>query len=187
MNQYEKWFEKRERRSEKRPETCPKNVKPLSRRLKISHRHFLKDFHSPKFAQREVVFSPRGSAAAAALRMYPRSGFWYRGTSECNIVPVFGKGEYPNVPLFRFLVQTSAKTTLLETTLLRTLDPSDTENQSCPDNEKNAASKSALSRIAPSALIPQVSSQSGHGTQNLSFFAGCVFRRVGGIFEIRDA
>ena len=37
--------------------------------------------------------------------MYPRSGFWYRGTSEYTLVPVFGTGEHP------------AKTTLLETTL----------------------------------------------------------------------
>ena len=30
--------------------------------------------------------------------MYPRSGFWYRGTSTCTLVPFFGAGEHPNVP-----------------------------------------------------------------------------------------
>ena len=34
------------------------------------------------------------------ILMCPRSGFWYWGTSECTLVPVFGTG-------------TSAKTTLL--------------------------------------------------------------------------
>ena len=53
--------------------------------------------------------------------MYPRSGFWCRGTSACTLVPVFGTGEHPNVPLFRFWYRgTSAKTTLLKTTLLWT-------------------------------------------------------------------
>ena len=42
------------------------------------------------------------------LRMYPRFSFWYWETSERTFVPVFGTGG------------TSAKTTLLETTLLRT-------------------------------------------------------------------
>ena len=57
------------------------------------------------------------------------------GFGECTLVPVFCTGEHPNVPSFRFLVPgniliypysgfwyqgTSAKTTLLETTLLRT-------------------------------------------------------------------
>ena len=37
-------------------------------------------------------------------RMYPRSGFWYRRTSKCTLVPVFGTGEHPNIPSFRFLV-----------------------------------------------------------------------------------
>ena len=27
--------------------------------------------------------------------MYPRSGFWYQGTSECALAPVFGAGEHP--------------------------------------------------------------------------------------------
>ena len=36
--------------------------------------------------------------------MYPHSGLWYRGTSACTLVPVFGTGEHPNVPSFRFLV-----------------------------------------------------------------------------------
>ena len=32
--------------------------------------------------------------------MYTRSGFWYRGTSECALVPVFGTGEHPPKPPF---------------------------------------------------------------------------------------
>ena len=49
--------------------------------------------------------------------MYPRFGFWYRlilgvcGSVLCTLVPVFG------------VQRTSAKTTLLETTLLQTPDP----------------------------------------------------------------
>ena len=42
------------------------------------------------------------------IRMYPHSGLWYRGTSECTFVPVFVTGEHP--PKARFW----------ETTLLRT-------------------------------------------------------------------
>ena len=34
--------------------------------------------------------------------MYPRSGFWHQGTSECALVPVLVPGEHPNVPSFRF-------------------------------------------------------------------------------------
>ena len=34
------------------------------------------------------------------IRMYPRSGFWYRGTSECTLVPVFGTREHPPKPPF---------------------------------------------------------------------------------------
>ena len=56
------------------------------------------------------------------------------GFGECTLVPVFGAGQHPNVPSFRLLVPgnirmyprsgfwyrgASAKTTLLETTLLR--------------------------------------------------------------------
>ena len=33
----------------------------------------------------------------------PRSGFWYRSTSERPLVPAFGTETHPNVPLFRFL------------------------------------------------------------------------------------
>ena len=32
--------------------------------------------------------------------MFPRSGFRYRGTSECILVPVFGTGEHPLKPPF---------------------------------------------------------------------------------------
>ena len=37
-------------------------------------------------------------------RMYPRSSFWYRGTSACTLVPVSGTGEHPNVARSGFLV-----------------------------------------------------------------------------------
>ena len=36
--------------------------------------------------------------------MYSRSSIWYRGTSACAFVPVFGTGENQNVPSFRFFV-----------------------------------------------------------------------------------
>ena len=32
--------------------------------------------------------------------MWPRSGFWYQGTSECTLVLVFGTGEHPPKPPF---------------------------------------------------------------------------------------
>ena len=32
--------------------------------------------------------------------MYPRSGFWYRGTSEYTLLPVCGTGEHPPKPPF---------------------------------------------------------------------------------------
>ena len=47
-NRYERWFEKREKGSEKRPT----NVKPLN----ISHPHFSKSFHRPKFVRKEQFF-----------------------------------------------------------------------------------------------------------------------------------
>ena len=34
------------------------------------------------------------------IRMYPRSSFWYWGTSECTLVPGFGTGEHPPKPPF---------------------------------------------------------------------------------------
>ena len=54
-------------------------------------------------------------------RMYPRSGFWYRGTSACTFVPVLVPGNIRMYPRSGFWYRgTSAKATLLETTLLRT-------------------------------------------------------------------
>ena len=54
-----KWFEKHETGSKERSETCPKNVKPLSRLLKSSHRHFSKSSSPPKicifFVHREAL------------------------------------------------------------------------------------------------------------------------------------
>ena len=46
--QYEKWFEKRKRGSEKRSETWPKMFKPLSCCLNIFHQHFSKNISLPK-------------------------------------------------------------------------------------------------------------------------------------------
>ena len=55
--------------------------------------------------------------------MYSRSGFRSGGTCERTLVPVFVPGEHPNVPSFRFRSGgTSAKPTLLETTLLGSSD-----------------------------------------------------------------
>ena len=55
--------------------------------------------------------------------MCPRSGFGYWGTSACTLVPVFGAGNIGVYPRSGFWYRkTSAKTTLLETTLLRTPD-----------------------------------------------------------------
>ena len=52
LYRYKKWFEKPEKGFDIRSEACPNIFKPLSRRLKISHRHFSKCvFHRPKFAQ----------------------------------------------------------------------------------------------------------------------------------------
>ena len=56
-------------------------------------------------------------------RMYPRSGFWFRGTSACTLVPVWYRGTFRMYPRSGFLHRgTSAKTTLLsaKTTLLET-------------------------------------------------------------------
>ena len=56
-------------------------------------------------------------------RMYLRAGFWYQEASECTFVPVFGTGEHPNVPWYRFLVPGNIRQNHpLETTLLRTSD-----------------------------------------------------------------
>ena len=52
-----KWSEKREKRSEKRSETWPNNLKPLSGRLKISHWHFSKSFSPHKICKKEKFVS----------------------------------------------------------------------------------------------------------------------------------
>ena len=58
-----KWFERREKGAEKRSETCTKKIKALSRRLKVSHRHFSKSVSQPKICtKKDVFFSSRGSA-----------------------------------------------------------------------------------------------------------------------------
>ena len=44
-----------------------------------------------------------------AWRVCPRSGFGYRGTSECTLVPVFGTGEHQNLPSFRFVEQANIR------------------------------------------------------------------------------
>ena len=66
----EKWYEKREKGSEKQSKTCPKMFKPLSRRLKISHQHFSKSFSSPKICTKKVFLSPGDSAGVATLRQW---------------------------------------------------------------------------------------------------------------------
>ena len=67
LNRYEKWFGKRGKGSEKRSETCPKILKPPSRRLKKSHGTFLKFFTAETLHQK-MYFSPRGFAGEAMLR-----------------------------------------------------------------------------------------------------------------------
>ena len=57
LDQYEKWFcEECEKGSEKRSETCPKIFEPLSRCLKISHRHFSKRFLTVQNLHKNVFF-----------------------------------------------------------------------------------------------------------------------------------
>ena len=50
MHRYEKWFEKREEGSEKRSQTCPKNLSPSNTASNILTGTFLRVFHHPKFA-----------------------------------------------------------------------------------------------------------------------------------------
>ena len=59
LDRHENWFEQREKGSEQRSETCPINFEPLSRRFKISHRHFSKSFHRPQFAPKHIFFTAR--------------------------------------------------------------------------------------------------------------------------------
>ena len=70
LNRYDKWFEQRKKGSDKRSEMCLKNFKPLSRRLKITHRHFSESFSPPKLRTKSVFFSPRGSAGVATRAPY---------------------------------------------------------------------------------------------------------------------
>ena len=57
--------------------------------------------------------------------MCPRSGFWYRRSVLCTLVPGFGVSRSVFVPSFRFWGSRGRlpkTTTLLETTLLRTFE-----------------------------------------------------------------
>ena len=71
INRYKKWFETRDKGSEKWSKTCPKIFKPLSRRLNISHRHSSTSFSPPKMCT--FLFSQRGSAGVATLKKAPTS------------------------------------------------------------------------------------------------------------------
>ena len=70
-------------------------------------------FGLPKCALVVLVFD------AGEHRMYPRPGFWYRGTSECSHVPAFGTGEH------------RALTTLLETTLFLRISEKEPDTSKC--------------------------------------------------------
>ena len=54
--------------------------------------------HAPPIERKQKA----GFVKGRFWRMYPRSGFWYRGTSACTLIPVFGTGEHPNIPSSNF-------------------------------------------------------------------------------------
>ena len=67
VNQYENGFKNAKTDPKNDPkETCPKYLKPLSRRLKMSHRHFFKSFSPPKICTM-FFFHREGSARGATL------------------------------------------------------------------------------------------------------------------------
>ena len=81
-NRYENGLKARKIR--KRSETCLKNVKPLSRCLNISHRHFSKSFAPPKISTKEHVFFH-----CEALQGWPRKVF---GKGKvCSTIPCVSK------------------------------------------------------------------------------------------------
>ena len=91
LNQSEKWFEKREKESEKRSEMWPNIWKPLSGRLKIFHRHFSKSFSPPKICTKKVFFFIlRGSAGVATLTS---SSLSHDGSEEIPYVPLICRSE----------------------------------------------------------------------------------------------
>ena len=55
LNRSEKWSEN----SKKDPQNDPKNVKPFSCRLNISHRHFSNSFSPPKVCTKKLFFTVR--------------------------------------------------------------------------------------------------------------------------------
>ena len=88
-----------------------------SAKIRFRSRSFCPKWSSRPFFDRE---QKGGFVKGRFWRMYPCSGFWLRET-QCTLVPVFGTGEHLKVPSFWFWYrETSAKTTLVETTLLRT-------------------------------------------------------------------
>ena len=68
LHRYENWFEKCEKGSKKRSETCPKALSPSRAASKQITGTFLKVFHRPKCAKTMFFFSLRGSAGVATLR-----------------------------------------------------------------------------------------------------------------------
>ena len=71
----ERWFEKRAKKDPKNdPKNDPKMFKLLSHRLEFSHRHFLKDFHCPKFAIPPACYrSLSGPSGPKCPRSVPES------------------------------------------------------------------------------------------------------------------
>ena len=78
--------------SEKRSETCPKFLKPLSRRLKIAHRHFSKSFSPPKISTKKFFFSARLCRAS-----HPKK-FW---NAENGTPTPTDTNKHPNLALMK--------------------------------------------------------------------------------------
>ena len=98
--QYEKWHENHEKGSEERPETSLKCLKPLSCSLEIPHRHFPKNLHHPKWAQKIAAMICRGRDARIL-------GGVLLGQTSCRtkvsriiqiFVPNFAPNFAPNLP-----------------------------------------------------------------------------------------
>ena len=95
INRCEKWFEKREEGSEKGSETCPKmsHFKPLSRRVKMSHRHFSNFLTAQNLHQKKCLY-PRGSAGVATLNQRAENGGWIH--PSWLKLAFFGRPDFPS-------------------------------------------------------------------------------------------
>ena len=109
LNRHEKWFEKREQGSEKRSETCPKNLKPLSRRLHISHRHASRCFSPPKICTNKNLFTPRGCRDSHGKKIFGGNlscntlsflslFFWKKARKTTKKTRIFYPNRTPEIP-----------------------------------------------------------------------------------------